>query len=186
MNCWKTVSITQDIGRFRLWILSGMMMLFYFLLYFLVFKTFITEVPLVDYGAPVLILCLGAVIPLHMVLHCIPVWMLGKKAIMGIRMNEWPFLYFAVKQPLPKRVSILAICSPAVFITAGAIMVSILFPHLLHYAALMSAFNIGICMHDFLYFKHIRKAPRHSFVEEYNDGFHILCENPALTDKKAS
>ncbi|WP_026689065.1 DUF3267 domain-containing protein [Alteribacter aurantiacus] len=186
MNCWKTVSVSQDIGRFRLWLLSGLVMVIYFLLYYLVFSTFILEGSLVDYGVTFLIVCLFAVIPLHMLLHCIPVWMLGKKATMGIQMREWPFLYFAVKQPLPKRVSILAICSPAVFITFGAIVISILFPHLLHYAALMSALNIGICMHDFLYFKHIRRAPRDSFVEEYSGGFHILCENPALTNKKAS
>ncbi|PYZ98842.1 hypothetical protein CR205_09805 [Alteribacter lacisalsi] len=186
MNCWKTVSITQDIGKFRLWILSGMLMVSYFLVYFLLFSTFGTGAALIDYGAGVLLICMLAVFPIHMLMHCIPVWMLGRKATMGVRMKQWPFLYLTVKQPLPKHISLLAICSPAIFITGTAIAVTFIFPHLLHYAALMSALNIGMCVHDFLYVNHIRRAPRHAFVEEYDDGFHILCENPALTNKKAS
>ncbi|TMW74006.1 DUF3267 domain-containing protein [Alteribacter natronophilus] len=186
MNCWKTVSITQDIGRFRLWILSGMVMVLYFLVYFLMFSTFGSGAPLIDYGAAVMIVCLLAVYPLHMLMHCLPVWMLRKKATMKIRMKQWPYLYFSVKQPLPKQLSLMAICSPAVFITGTAAAVSIVYPHLLHYAAIMSALNIGMCVNDFLYVNHIRRAPRHAFVEEYDDGFHILCENPELTGKKAS
>ncbi|WP_096440308.1 DUF3267 domain-containing protein [Alteribacter populi] len=186
MNCWKTVSITQDIGRFRLWFLSGMMMLLYFLLYFLIIRTLFSGVPLVDYGAGFLFICLASVIPTHMFLHCLPIWMVGKKATLGVRTNRWPFLYFTAKQPLAKRLSILAICSPAIFITSGSIFTAIAFPHLLHYTALISAVNVGICMYDFLYFKHIKSAPKRSWIEEYDDGFHILCENPTLNKTEAS
>ncbi|UCZ54322.1 DUF3267 domain-containing protein [Bacillus shivajii] len=174
MNCLKTISVEHDFGKERLWFLSGIVMVGYFIVYYLIFRTFFSQQPLIDYGVGFLFFSLFLVFPAHLFLHCLPIWMKGKKATLGIRRNQWPYIYYSTKNALPKRIVLLSICSPAIVITVSAVIVTILFPQWLHYLAMISALNIGLCVYDYMNFKQLRTAPKSSLIEEHQDGFHIL------------
>ncbi|SER73863.1 DUF3267 domain-containing protein [Salipaludibacillus aurantiacus] len=180
MNCLKTISVETQFGKMRLWFLSSLIMMGYFLIFFMVFRTFFFAAPLVDYGAIFLLLSLAVVLPLHLVLHCLPIWLVGKKATFGIRKNQWPYFYYSTKQPLSKHMSLLSTASPAFLLTAVSIAGAFLFPHLVHYIAMMSALNVGICVYDFMNFKQIKSAPKECLIEETRDGFYVLY--PTFTD----
>ncbi|RKL68535.1 hypothetical protein CR203_00305 [Salipaludibacillus neizhouensis] len=181
MNCLKTVSVESEFGIARLWFLSSIVMLGYFLIFFMIFRTFITTAPLVDLGAISFIVLLIIVLPIHLFLHCLPIWLIGRKATFGFRKNQWPYFFYSAKAPLSKQMSLLSIGSPAFILTLLSTVSAILFPQFVHYIAMMSALNIGICVYDFLNFKHISTAPKQSLIEEHRDGFYILC--PPLKDK---
>ncbi|WP_096188220.1 DUF3267 domain-containing protein [Evansella halocellulosilytica] len=174
MNCLKTISIEHDFGKERLWFLSGLVMISYFIVYFLIFRTFYIQQPLVDYGLVFLFFIVFLVFPAHLFLHCLPIWLTGKRATLGVRTNQWPYMYYSTKDPLPKQLVLLSISSPAVVITFGAVMTTLIFPQWLHYMAMVSALNIGMCVYDYMNFKQLKAAPKSSLIEEHRDGFHIL------------
>ncbi|WP_416149182.1 DUF3267 domain-containing protein [Salipaludibacillus sp. HK11] len=178
MNCVKTISVENQFGKLRLWFLSSIIMLGYFLIFFMVFRTFFTSVALVDFGVSFLLLSLALVLPIHLLLHCMPIWLVGKKATFGFRKNQWPYFYYSTKQPLSKQISLLSTSSPAFLLTGISIVGSILFPQFVHYIAMMSALNVGICVYDFLNFKQIKTAPKNCFIEENRNGFYVL--NPII------
>lgn len=181
MNCLKTVSVESDFGIARLWFLSSIVMLSYFLIFFMIFRTFLTTAPLVDLGAISLLILLAIVLPIHLFLHCLPIWLIGKKATFGFRKNQWPYFFYSAKDPLSKQMSLLSIGSPAFILTLLSAISAIFFPQFVHYIAMMSAINIGICVYDFLNFKHISSVPKKCLIEEHRDGFYVLY--PTLKDE---
>ena len=183
MNCWKTISVENEFGKNRLWLLSALTMLMYFIVFFVIFSTFFNSAPLVDHGIIFLITLLIIVFPIHVLLHCMPIWLVGKKARMKFRKGQWPFIYYSTKGPLSKQIAVLSTISPALIITSGAILVTVTMPHLMHYTAMMSALNIGICVYDFLNIKQLKAAPKNSFIEEHQDGYHILYQNQSAKSK---
>ncbi|WP_280768646.1 DUF3267 domain-containing protein [Salipaludibacillus daqingensis] len=174
MNCLKTISVENQFGKVRLWFLSSIIMIGYFLIFFMVFSTFFSTVPLVDHGVSFLLITLALVLPIHLVLHCLPVWLVGKKATFGIRKNQWPYFYYSTKQPLSKHMSLLSTGSPAFLLTGLSVVAAILLPQYVHYIAMMSALNVGICVYDFMNFKQIKTAPKNCLIEENRDGFYVL------------
>ncbi|MBU9720724.1 MULTISPECIES: DUF3267 domain-containing protein [Bacillaceae] len=177
MNCWKTISIDHEFGRERLWFMSISMALLYFIFFFVSFRTFYSAPPLMDYGLGFLLFSLAVIIPLHLILHCLPLWIAGKKATFGVRRKFWPFFYYSSKGPLSKQLAITSICAPILVITLVSISAVIIFPEWLHYIAMMSALNFGLCMYDLLTLKHLRTAPKKAYFEEHRDGYHILYNN---------
>ncbi|MCR6110232.1 DUF3267 domain-containing protein [Bacillus sp. A301a_S52] len=180
MKCLKTISVENQFGKLRLSFLSVIIMMSYFLLFFMVFRTFFQNVPLVDHGILFLFFSLIVIMPVHLLLHCFPIWLTGKKATLGVRKRQWPYFYYSTKQPLSKYVTLLSTAAPAFILTLLSIVGAIIFPHLVHYIAMMSAFNMGICVYDYLNFRQIKRAPRQCLIEETRDGFYIL--SPVMKD----
>ncbi|PYZ94112.1 hypothetical protein CR194_00795 [Salipaludibacillus keqinensis] len=178
MNCLKTISVESQFGKVRLWFLSSIIMIGYFLVFFMVFRTFLPKAPLVDFGAGFLLLSLAMVLPIHLMLHCLPIWLVGKKATFGIRKKQWPYFYYSTKQPLSKHLSLLSTSSPAFLLTGVSVVTALMLPQFVHYIAMMSALNVGICVYDFMNFKQIKTAPKECLIEENRDGFYVLY--PAL------
>ncbi|QKS70747.1 DUF3267 domain-containing protein [Paenalkalicoccus suaedae] len=174
MNCVKSVSIEQEIGKGRMWFLSIAMTLAYFMIFYTVFSTFVVNAPMIDHGFFVLTVALLLTLPLHSFLHCLPIWLVGKKATFGLKRNHWPYFCYSTRQPLSKQISLIATISPALFITAGSILAAIMFPQYLHYISMVSALNFGLCLHDFFTFKQISSAPSESVIEENQRGFYVL------------
>jgi len=174
MNCLKTISVENQFGKVRLWFLSIMTMVGYFLVFFMVFRTFFPSAVLIDHGVSFLLFTLILVLPIHLLLHCLPIWLIGKKATFGIRKNQWPYFYYSTKQPLSKQISLLSTSSPAFLLTAISIAAAILLPQYIHYISMMSALNVGVCVYDFLNFKQIKNAPKNCLIEENRDGFYVL------------
>lgn len=172
MNCWKSISIENQFGKDRLLFLSFFTMLSYFILHFVFFRTFVSNTPFVDFGLTFLFLII-AIIPIHILLHCIPVWIFGKKATVCYR-NNWPYFNFSVKQTLPKHLVIISIASPVVVVTTISIIISIVLPQWMHYMAMLAAVNMGLSVHDLLYLNQLKAAPKQSVIEEFENGYHVL------------
>ncbi|WP_078597344.1 DUF3267 domain-containing protein [Evansella clarkii] len=177
MNCWKSISVEKDIGMVRLLFLSALTMMVYFMVYFVFFTTFITSEPLVDYGVLFLTILMVMVFPLHVLLHCLPIWLSGSKARIRVRKQHWPYIYYSAMGTISKQTAILSAIFPGVVITTGSVLVTVTMPHIMHYMAMMSALNIGICVYDFLHMKQLSRAPKKCLVEEHRNGYHILYDN---------
>lgn len=174
MNCLKTISVERDFGKGRLILTSVIFSGIYFLLFFTLFRTFLPSVPLVDHGPFLLILVMAAVIPVHLIIHCLPLWLSGTKATCGIRRDQWPFVYYSFRQSITKQISILSTIMPAIVITSLSFVAVVMFPQYIHYIALASALNAGLSVFDLLNFKQICMIPNQCLIEEHRDGFYIL------------
>lgn len=174
MNCLKTVSVAKEIGRTRMWFLSATSMLAYFLVFYTMYQTFGPQIPLVDYGFIPVILGIAAVIPLHLFLHCLPIWLAGKQAHFGYRSSQWPYFYYSAKQPLSKNLSMFSTLFPVLFITVTAIVLASIFPAQTHYIAILSALNFGLSTYDFFAFRQMLSAPNACLIEENRNGFHVI------------
>jgi hypothetical protein len=174
MNCLKTVSVAKEIGKTRMWFLSSLVMLAYFLIFFTGFQTFGDQIALVDAGFSALFACMISIVPAHLLLHCLPIWITGKKARCGYRRSQWPFFYYSVQQPISKNLSMISTSSPAVIVTLGAIALAVAFPAYTHYIAIVSAINFGLSTYDYFAFKQMMNAPNESLIEENRTGFHVI------------
>lgn len=172
MNCWKSISVINEFGKERLVFMSLLVTISYFIIHFVIFRTFVSNVPLVDFGLSLLLLII-AIIPIHVFLHCFPIWMFGKRATVSIR-HQWPYCNFSTRQVIPKQLLIISIAFPVIVITILTIIISTLMPHWVHLMAMVAAINMGLSVYDLLYLKQLVAAPKSSVIEEYENGYHIL------------
>ncbi|MCD8511191.1 MAG: DUF3267 domain-containing protein [Bacillus sp. (in: Bacteria)] len=114
-----------------------------------------------------------AIIPIHILLHCIPVWILGKKATVSVR-KQWPYANFSMRETMPKHLLIISIAFPVVTVTVIAIIISVIMPEWMHYMAMIAAINMGLSVHDLLYLNQLKAAPKRSVIEEFENGYHVL------------
>ncbi|PRO64985.1 DUF3267 domain-containing protein [Alkalicoccus urumqiensis] len=174
MNCLKTCSLAKEIGRGRMSFLSALVSLLYFLIFFTVFQTFGGHAPLVDYGFYITIAGLIVILPLHLFLHCLPIWAAGRRAKMGWRRSQWPNFFYSVRNPVSKRLSIIATLTPVVVITAVSLAMAAALPGHTHYIAIISAVNVGLSVYDFFAAKQMMSAPNDALIEENKNGFHVI------------
>lgn len=176
MNCWKSININRDYGMHRLMILSILISLLYFVIYFETLSLLFPQVHYKGVELPYMILCMLLVLPIHKLLHCLPVWLFGKKAYLLIKFqnNLFPMVYCKYPAVLPKRISLVATITPTLFITGVSIIGSIIFPEYIPLFSIFSTLNIALCITDAIYVIHLWNAPRSAYLEDNNNTFHIL------------
>ncbi|CAM3942951.1 DUF3267 domain-containing protein [Alkalicoccus chagannorensis] len=174
MNCLKTVSIAKEIGQGRMWSLSLLVMLLYFLLFYTLFQTFGAQTALVDYGFLTFTAGFVLIMPVHLLLHCLPLWLTGRRASIGVRRSQWPYFYYSVKRPTARIPGLTATLCPAVVITAAAVLLAFLFPAHTHFIAIISAVNFGLSTYDFFVARQMFAAPKEALIEENPTGFHVI------------
>ncbi|MGO4887486.1 DUF3267 domain-containing protein [Anaerobacillus sp. MEB173] len=180
MNCWKSIHISREYSTGRLIMIALTAMLAYFNIFYLSFSVLMTT-ELIEYGFLAFFVGILLIIPLHKLLHCIPIWLTRRKATLSIRIirNCIPLVYYRIYGTIPRNLSILSVVAPAVTITGFCIIGTYFMPYYLHYFAIFSAVNIGLSVTDFIYLKQLIKAPKHSYVEDFSTGFHILLRRSA-------
>lgn len=176
MNCWKSININRDYGLQRIMILSILIGLFYFVIFYVSLSLLFPQVHYQGIGLTYLILSLLLVFPIHKLLHCLPVWLMGKKAYLKFQFENYmfPMIYCKFPKVLSKNVSLVATITPTIFITAIAIIGSIIFPVFIPFFSIFSTLNITLGIIDFIYVIHLWNAPRSAFLEDNHYGFHIL------------
>lgn len=174
MNCLKTISVERDFGKEKLLLISTLFSGAYFLIFYTLFRTFLPQTALIDHGPVVLVLAVAAIVPIHLVLHCIPLWLSGIRASCGIRKEQWPFFYYSFSDAISKQISLLSTLSPAILITCATLTAAVLFPEYIHYIALASALNAGLSVFDIMNARQIWMIPKQCLIEEHRDGFYIL------------
>ncbi|WP_332694138.1 DUF3267 domain-containing protein [Halalkalibacter lacteus] len=175
MNCWKTIRISRDYGTLRLMMYSGFTMLFSFLFYYLAVSSIIptTESPTIS--LPIFIISIIAVLLFHKLLHLIPIWMCGKKAIIKARWVSFiPMLSVKVSRPLSRNLYLTALLTPIFTITSIGALASVMLPMYIAYISILSSIHFGLAFYDILYASYLIKAPKQSYIENHEEGLHIL------------
>ncbi|MGM7700155.1 DUF3267 domain-containing protein [Pseudalkalibacillus sp. Hm43] len=173
MNCFKSINLIREYGKLRLGLLSTMFSLTYFIVYFMLFRMFHPETIYTQTGLLSILVLAVLIIPLHTLLHCIPIWMTGKKAWMELADNRFSF-FCRIPDVLPKRTALIAVSFPLVVITSVSLVGPLFFPEYLHVFAIVSTLNMFYCLKDLIYVMHLWNAPSDSFLEDSPTGFQII------------
>ncbi|MBM7643813.1 putative flippase GtrA [Scopulibacillus daqui] len=177
MNCWKTFNIGKDFGTIRLNVLSLMGMIIFFIVYYLLFIDLTHVERLSSFNPIIFLITIIFILPVHKLIHCLSARVVGKKATLSFGWFNYeiiPSIHCNIPGTLSKRRSLLVIASPAVVITLGMVILTIVYPQHLHYFSLISAINFGISISDFVYLNNLIKAPANAFIEDGPDGCRIL------------
>jgi hypothetical protein len=176
MNCLKTVNINKDYGLQRIIIFSILISFSYFVLFYVSFSLLFPNAHLKTSQLWHLVSGLLLVFPIHKVLHCLPIWLSGKKASLQVRLevNNFPMLYCKLPSVLPRNVSLITAALPTILVTFGSIIGSLVYPEYIYVFAIYSSLNIALSTIDVIYFVHLWKAPRCAFLEDNPKIFHIL------------
>ncbi|WP_376846186.1 DUF3267 domain-containing protein [Camelliibacillus cellulosilyticus] len=175
MNCWKSFNVSKDLGSVRLVIFSLLGMLCFFILFNLLFTETYThlKVRLLNFG--IMIICILLVLPIHKLLHCLPIWLTGRKARLSIeKASALPMIHCNIKGAVSKRIYMVATISPAIIGTILMIAMAYVTPSAINYFAVSGSINFGLSVSDFLYLSYLLSAPSHAIVEEDRDGCRIL------------
>ncbi|WP_102347457.1 DUF3267 domain-containing protein [Bacillus sp. Marseille-P3661] len=176
MICWKTINLSRDFGNHRLISISIIIMFLSFIIMYVPLSIINENIHLNDNGLPLFLIGLFIMIPVHIICHAIPAWITSKKT--KIRLS-FGFMFMPTFQiqyldSMGKFIKVLSILSPTLFITVPLVSASILFPVYMHYLLILAAYNIGLSLTDYIYLKHLIKAPKKCQIDQTNDTFDIL------------
>jgi hypothetical protein len=177
MNCYKSININKTIGSQRLFILSAFCGLAFFMLFYDLFLAFYPETKITEAGGWPFLLSALFILPVHKLMHCLPLWLSGIPArlIYKKAYGSVPYIHCQFKTALSLRTMKLSVLAPFVLITsacfAGAYTWTLFMPFFITFAAL----NFALCAYDFIYFSCILKAPKEALIEDHDiNGFFIL------------
>ncbi|OLS36632.1 hypothetical protein BTR22_11430 [Alkalihalophilus pseudofirmus] len=176
MNCWKTINISRDYGTLRLIMFSSSTVLLSFLFYYLVMSTIVQTTEFTQFGFVTVVLSLFGLVLTHKLLHFLPIWLFGGRAKIKISTRKllFPLMDIKLREPLSRNVYLLALFSPLVFITTAGAVGSIMWPQFLPYFSILTSINFGLAFYDLVYASHLMKAPKQCYIEDHDEGFHIL------------
>jgi hypothetical protein len=178
MNCWKSINIRRDYGTLRITLFSIIVMLSYFIIFYLIFSAFHHEKKFFELGLLPFLLGLCIILPLHKLIHLLPLLLSKTKIEFSFSKNKkLPLPCFLIEEKVPKNITMLSMLLPFVSLTLIAIIGSILFPNFFHYFAIFSAINLGISVIDLLFIYQISQAPSHAVIENSKVGIDILVNN---------
>ncbi|WP_407272878.1 DUF3267 domain-containing protein [Radiobacillus sp. PE A8.2] len=176
MNCWKTVNVSREFGHNRIYIISLILGLLSFIFLYLPFSMIHHSNSFQDHGVLPLLLGMLALPMMHKMMHILPL-IIGNKKIkvkMRMRMRCIPIFSYLTKSKMSKRMSVLALLAPTIFITIPGLIASYIFVEYYAYIILFTSINIGLSFTDFIYAIHMMKAPRKCIIENAKDGYDIL------------
>ncbi|TLS38053.1 DUF3267 domain-containing protein [Pseudalkalibacillus caeni] len=176
MSCWKSIDLFKEYGVQRIFLFSFIVTMLCFISLYLFFSVLQPNtkhviVPFFPFlGSIVLLLFV------HKVLHCLPLWLSGIKTTVRIEniTRKLPIVRCEIERPVSRALYLIAVLSPAISITVTASLLSALFPAYMAFFAILSSINIGLSCIDLIYAIQVLRAPRHAFVEDHSEGFHIL------------
>ncbi|MFC0561786.1 DUF3267 domain-containing protein [Halalkalibacter alkalisediminis] len=175
MNCWKTIRVNREYGTLRLMMYSGCTMLFSFLFYYLVVSILIPTPELTNIGLLFFIFSILILVFIHKGLHLIPIWLCGKRATFKV---QWayliPILTIKTSKPLSRNLYLTALLTPVFVITTIGAFASAMFPMYIAIISILSSIHFGLAFYDIVYASYLIKAPKRSYVENHEEGFHIL------------
>ncbi|WP_026672497.1 DUF3267 domain-containing protein [Alkalihalobacterium bogoriense] len=178
MNCWKSINISRDYGSTRLSLISFSSIIGFFLFFYLLLSSIIPTPPYMEYGVLPLLIGIPVLFIVHKLLHCVPIWMIGKKAkIEWAKTNRIPKLFCHIIEPLPRNVCLISTLFPVFIITFICCVGAYLSPAHLHYFSILASVNFGLSVYDILYAMQVTRAPKEAFISDHKEGFHILIKS---------
>ncbi|APH06049.1 DUF3267 domain-containing protein [Bacillus weihaiensis] len=177
MNCWKTISLSKDVGMYRILFISLLTSIFVFIVTYLPINLLFSKVHLKDGHFLLFILLILCMIPAHKFLHAIPLLLSGCRVSMKINYYfHLPSMQINACKSIKKRQMMLSLMTPFLFFTVLFIAGSLWLPSYMHYFSIAMAIHIGLCVPDFIFTKHVLFAPKLSYIEAFEDGYEILVQ----------
>ncbi|OZM58151.1 hypothetical protein CIB95_00815 [Lottiidibacillus patelloidae] len=175
MNCWKSINIHRDYGTLRLSLFSIIVTFFYFIAFYLVFSAFHYEEQFYELGLVPFLFGLCLIIPVHKLMHLLPLWLTGTKVDFNIvSIKGLPIPSYCIDEKVSKNKTMFSMLLPFISITITAIIGSVMFPNFFHYFSIFSSINFGLSVIDLLFLFQLLKAPRHAYIENSDVGIDIL------------
>ncbi|WP_067729808.1 DUF3267 domain-containing protein [Oceanobacillus damuensis] len=176
MNCWKSINITKEIGHIRLFLISLIIGVLSFLLLYVPISLLHGTTSFNESGIFPLILGILLLPVLHSFMNILPLLVIRKRIKICIKSKfKWyPTLYFNTETHLSKLESLLVGLAPTVFISMPGLLASFVFTDFYGYILIFTCTHIGITFIDFLFLRHVIRAPRRAFIQNVHDGFDIL------------
>jgi hypothetical protein len=182
MNCLKFINLNRQYGSQRLFIVSALAGLVFFLGAYSAFQLAFPQTKSIDMVAIPLLLSLVFVLPFHKLFHCLPLWMIGRKANLILKKKSlgiFPMIYCQFSKEITRNLMMLLVLFPFLGITGICLIGAVLFPAIMPVFITFAAVNIALSSIDLLYFFYLARAPKNSFIENSNEGFTILVHTTA-------
>lgn len=177
MHCWKSINKNKQYGRSKIWMLSLLLMMGCFIFIYPIFS-FFTVNNLSDKHALLFVLGIILLYPIHKLLHFIPLLLVAKSTTFTLKFKKYFAVDIMLNSPLSKSLFLFVLLTPFLVISSALIIGSILFPIYAHYFIILFSFHFGLCTSDFIMLKNILQSPQRCFIEENDESFEILVEQP--------
>ncbi|SFE26531.1 DUF3267 domain-containing protein [Alteribacillus iranensis] len=181
MNCWKSINVKKEYNTFRLLLLSILSMILSFIFSYLIFSLSHPGIVFAEIGMANTILFFLLLFPLHLVLDTIPLWLAGvRMKLRRHQPNKSKILVVTMesKKPIGRNMYMLAVLFPTFFVGILSVWGALLFPSYAHLFIVLFSFNMGLSVYDFVYVKPLFSAPKHSYIEQKQNGLDILLKQP--------
>jgi hypothetical protein len=183
MNCLKYINLYRHYGSQRLFIVSALAGLVFFMGAYGMFKLAFPDVKSSGLGPfPILVSCFF-VLPIHKMFHCIPLWLAGRKARLVLKKKSLgflPMIYCQFSKALTRNIMMVLIIFPFLAITGLSLTGAVLIPNMMPLFITFASVNVAFCSIDLLYFFFLARAPKYSFIEDSNDGLTVLIHSPSF------
>ncbi|MBD3110255.1 DUF3267 domain-containing protein [Bacillus sp. AGMB 02131] len=177
MHCWKSINKTRLYGRSRIRIVSLLFMLCCFIFVYPIFSFFAVN-NLSDKHAFLFIIGIIMLYPIHKLLHFIPLLAVAKRTAFTLKPRKYFAIDIMLNAPLRKRLFIIVLITPFLVVSTIMLIACILLPVYAHYFIILFSFHFGLCASDFIMLKNILQSPHRCFIEENEESFEILVEQP--------
>lgn len=177
MHCWKSINKSKQYGRSRIRMLSLLFMLCCFILIYPIFSFFAVN-NLSDRYALLFIAGIILLYPIHKLLHFIPLLAVAKRTSFTLKARNYLAFDIMLIAPLRKRLFIIVLITPFLLISTTLLIGCILLPIYAHYFIILFSFHFGLCASDFIMLKNILQSPHRCFIEENEESFEILVDQP--------
>lgn len=173
MHCWKVINIKREYGTTRLTLLSFITFIFVFSFSFISFRVHPSY--LKDDYFLLFLLAILFMYPIHKFIHYISLLNNRKNVKLKMKFEYYlPIFHIRIKTLINKNRYIFTLLAPFFILNTAIVSIAFLFPHSTHYLCLLLAFHCSMCVPDFLYVKHLIKAPKNAVIEETPKGYEIL------------
>lgn len=177
MHCWKSINKNKQYGRSRIRMLSLLSMMCCFIFIYPIFSFFAVN-NLSDRHSLLFILGVILLYPIHKLLHFLPLLLVAKRTTFTLKFKKYFAVDIMLNTPLSKKLFLFVLITPFLVISSALLIASILFPIYAHYFIILFSLHFGLCASDFIMLKNILQSPRRCFIEENDESFEILVDQP--------
>ncbi|CDQ40719.1 MULTISPECIES: DUF3267 domain-containing protein [Virgibacillus] len=178
MNCWKSINLTKEFGRNRLYLVSLLVALIAFIFLYVSLTMAQGTNDVNESGIIPFLLSLVLLPTIHSCMHILPLILMNKriKIVFKLRHKIFPVFYYYTKYHLTKKAYFIVKLAPTVLLTIPGVVASFYFTAYSVYILLLTSVNIGIAVIDILFIAYLWNAPKRSLIENREDGngFDIL------------
>lgn len=175
MHCWKTINVKKQYGFDRIFMLSSLLVVAVFSLFYVMLEI-LHDNRLSDDRFAVFLLSFMLLYPVHKSLHFLPLIRYRNRIHFSVKtqFNFMPILSIRIKEPVPKKRFLFALLAPFLILNSLLIAGAFMFPEFGHYFTMLLAYHCGLCLIDLLYIKNLARSPRKALIEETETGYEIL------------